>query len=186
MPGYPVFRLATTAAANAASQTVAWPSHATNDVALLLIQTDAQASALVTAAGFAAVTGSPQSTGTAAATNAVALQVFWNRATSAAMAAVTLADAGSHTFAQIITFTNVATSGNPWNAIGGNVKAVASTNLAITGVTTTTADCLIVAIGAGSVDTATAQASTWTNAALTSVTVVTNASTATGGGSFGM
>lgn len=183
MPGIPVFNLAGTAVSSATVNTVAWPSHATNDVALLLIQTDAEASSLVTAAGFASVTAA-QSTGTAAATNAVALQMFWKRATGTAEANVTLADAGSHTLAVILTFTNVATTGNPWNAVGGGVKATASTNCAISQVTTVTADSLIVAVLAGSVDTTTAQVSTWTNAGLANPAIaeIVDTATTTGGG----
>jgi hypothetical protein len=184
MAGIPVFNLAGTAVANATLNTVTWPTHAANDVALLIVQTDAEASSLVTAAGFVEVTGSPQTTGTAAATNAVALQVFWKRATGAAEANVTLADAGDHTFAQILTFTNVKTSGNPWNLTAGNVKAAASTNVQVTGFTTTTADCLIVAVIAGSVDTATAQASAWTDANLATPATaeMADVADATGGG----
>lgn len=184
MAGMPVFNLAGTAVANTTINTVAWPTHAANDVALLIIQTEAQASALVTAAGFVEVTGSPQTTGTAAATNAVALQVFWKRATGAAEANVSLSDAGDHTFAQILTFTNVKATGNPWNLTAGNVKAAASTNVQVTGFTTTTANCLIVAIVAGSVDTATAQVSAWTDANLAtpSITESADVADATGGG----
>ena len=97
----PVFNLAGTAVVSTTTATVSWPTHATNDVALLIVQSAAEASSLVTAAGFVQVTNSPQTTGTAAATNAVAVNVYWKRATTASEANVTCADAGDHVHAQL-------------------------------------------------------------------------------------
>lgn len=182
MAGTPVFRLAGSAASGTSSVSCVWPSHATNDVGLLLVQTEAQATTLVTAGAWVQVSNSPQTTGTAAATNAVGLQVFWARATSGAMPNVSINDAGDHVLAQIITFTNAKTSGNPWDITSGNVKAAASTNISVTGGTTTKALALIVDCIAGTFDSATVQASTWTNASLADYAEITDVATASGGG----
>jgi hypothetical protein len=183
MPGFPVFNLATGANNGTAAVTAAWPTHATNDVALLCIQSDGEAVTLSTAAGFVRVTGSPQTTGTAGATNAVYLDVFWARATNNAMPIVTIADPGDHTQSVILTFTNCATSGNPWDLAAGGVVTVATTAVAIASAgTTTDVNRLVVGILAGSVDTNTAQATGWAASALTSVAEIVDVYTTTGGG----
>ena len=184
MPGSPLFNLAGAANNGTTAVTVAWPAtHATNDVALLCIQTDGESATLSTAAGFVRVTGSPQTTGTAGATNAVYLDVFWCRATSSAQPNPVVADAGDHVQGVILTFTNCATSGNPWDLAAGNVVAAATTtvNMASPGTITQT-DELVVGILAGSVDTNTSQATGWANSALTSVAEIVDVYTTTGGG----
>ncbi len=184
MAGTPVFNLAGTAVLSATAATVAWPAHATNHVALLLVQTDELGVTLSTAAGFTRVTGSPQQTGAAAATNSVCLEVFWCRATSATQASVVIADPGDHIAAQIVTYTNIVTSGNPWDVISTGVQGTASTNCQIPSTTTTGADRLIVAVVANSFDSNTNQASAISNANLATPTIAIDSqfNTTQGGG----
>src|SRR6266700_4981461 len=101
----PSFGLAGTSQAGTGTISVSWPTHATNDIGLLVIQTDNQAVTLGTnAADWTQVTNSPQGTGTSAAAGATRLTVFWSRATSSSMGAVGVNDSGDHQIAQIITF----------------------------------------------------------------------------------
>jgi hypothetical protein len=79
-----------------------WPAHNINDIALLFVEsTGGQAVTLSTPAGFTEITNSPQATGTG--TNGTRLTVFWARATSNAMPTPTVADAGDHVYARIVT-----------------------------------------------------------------------------------
>lgn len=143
----------------------AWPAHAVNDVALLFVESaGGEAATLSTPAGFVEVASSPQSSGTG--TNGTRLTVFWARATSAAMATPRVADAGNHVHAQILTYRNVVTTGNPWNASSGGAKSPASTSVAVTGVTTTLAGSLVVQGVARDTDSTAAAFSAQTNANL--------------------
>ncbi len=189
MAGIPVFNLAGTGVGSVTAATVAWPSHATNDVALLLIESANEDVTLSTAAGFVQITDSPQGTGVAASTTAVRIEAYWCRATSATQASVVIADPGNHVAAQIITFTNIATKGNPWNVTSGGVQDTPSTNCQVAGATTTMADCLVVVVVANDLDIANAPASTWTNGNLASPTFAQVASFQTqagNGGGFGV
>src|SRR6478736_5105533 len=94
--------------------TVPWPvGHATDEVALLVVETAGEAVTLSTPAGFVAVTNSPQSTVTAGQDGATRLSVFWCRATSGAMVSPVVADSGNRQTAFIMTFTGCILTGNP-------------------------------------------------------------------------
>lgn len=164
------------------SITVPWPvSHQKDDIALLLVEcTGGQTSSLTTANGFAEITNSPQSTGTGTA--GTSLHVYWCRATSSSMASPVLSVGANHGYGVILTFRNVANSGNPWNITAGAVKAAASTSASTPTVTTTVANCLIVAAIARDDDSAAAEFSAWTNAALASITERQDEGTALGNG----
>ena len=165
--------------AAAANVTPAWPTHAIDDIALLFIEsTGGQAAALSVAAGFAAVTNSPQATGTT--TNGTRITVYWARATSTAMAAPTVTNPGNHVYAQILTYRGAINTGNPWEVTAGGVKATASTSVSLTPnptVTTTFTNELIVQAVALDIN---GSASAPTNANLTGITVRSNAGTALG------
>jgi predicted CxxxxCH...CXXCH cytochrome family protein len=151
--------------------TPVWPAHAVGDVALLFVETANQAVTLSTAAGFTAVSNSPQSTGTAAAAGGTSLTVFWARATSTSMTNPVVADSGDHQVAVILTFRGVTSAGNPWDVTAGSVKASASTTTTFPAVTTTTAGDLIVL--AAAVDRSAASTNNWsafTNANLSGLT----------------
>lgn len=122
--------------------TVPYPPHITNDVALLWVETANQAATLSTPAGFVEVTN--QGTGTAGAVGSTRLTLFWNRATSSAMASPVVADSGDHQLAFITTFRNCITTGNPWDVISGGVQTPATKNISIPGATTTLINTLVV------------------------------------------
>ena len=165
----------------------AWPTHQSGDVALLVVETANQAVTLSTAAGFTAVTNSPQGTGTAGGSSATRLTVFWKRATSSAEATPTIADSGDHQIAKIITFRGVTSSGDPWDITAGSVASSAGTSVSIPTVTTTVANTLVVTIVANATDTSSARTSGWTNSNLTSLTERMDNNTTNGnGGGFGV
>lgn len=160
-----------------------WPAHAVNDVALLFCESaGGQPVTLTTANGFAAVTNSPQATG--AGTAGTQITVFWARATSAAMTAPVVADAGDHVYCQILTYRGVIISGNPWDVTGGGVKATASTSVTVTGVTTTVANTLVVQAVAHDLDNAGAQFSAQSNGNFTATERVDAGTTQGNGGGF--
>ena len=149
----------------------AWPSHATDDIAILVaISNDAfsdpGAATLSVAAGFTAVTGGADSSTDGSAFSRVTL--FWCRATSGAMSTPTVAAAAGDNSAVIITFRGCTTSGDPYD--GASVAANASENTAVSvaGVVTAGANrAVLVAIGH---DNTAATCASYTNANLTSIT----------------
>ena len=177
----PNFQAAGTAVSSNGAVSPAWPTHVTDDVALLIVEsTGGQPATLSTAAGFVAVANSPQATGLT--TSGTQLTVFWARATSSAMAAPTVADPGDHVYAQIITYRNVIRTGNPWDVTGGGFKILSSTSLTVTGVTTTVADTLVVQAAARDDDSAAAEFGSITNAGLTSIGLRSDGGTTQGNG----
>lgn len=182
----PWFQAAGTALSGTGAVSPAWPAHQVGDIALLFVESaGGQAATLSTSAGFVAVLNSPQATGSGA--NGTRITVFWARATSTAMATPTVADPGDHVYAQIITYRGVILYGNPWDVTGGGVKAVASTSVTVTGVTTTVPDTLIVQAVARDNDSAAAAFSAETNANLTGIAERSDAGTTSGnGGGFGV
>ena len=173
------FQAAGTAVSGTGAVTPTWPAHTTGDVALLFVESaGGQAVSLSTAAGFAAVPNSPQATGAAAAGTRVT--VFWARATSATMAAPTVADPGDHVYAQIITYRGVINTGNPWDVTGGGVKAVDT--ITVTGVTTTVPNTRIVQAATRDADSTAASFAAQTNPTLTGLTERSDAGTTQGNG----
>jgi hypothetical protein len=178
----PTYQAAGSAVSGTGAITPAWPTHQSGDVALLIVESANQAITLSTPAGFAAVTNSPQGTGTAGGTSATRLTVFWKRATTSAEPNPTVADSGDHQIARIITFRGVVASGNPWDVTAGNVASSASTSVSIPGATTTVANTLVVAIVTNGTDTSSAQAGSWANSNLTSLTERVDGGTTSGNG----
>lgn len=177
----PFFQAAGTSANGTNAITVAWPTHAVNDVALLFVESSGgQPVTLSTPSGFVQITGSPQATG--ASTAGTQLTVFWARATSAAMPSVTVADPGDHVYARIITYRGVISSGNPWDVTVGGIKSTASTSVTVTGVTTTLADTLIVQAVARDNDSSGAAFSAETNGSLAGIAERSDAGTTSGNG----
>ena len=161
--------------------TPTWPAHVAGDVALLFIESaGGEAATLSTPAGFVAVANSPQATG--AGTAGARITVFWARATSAAMAAPTVADPGNHVYAQIITYRGVMATGNPWDVTAGGTKAVASTAVSVTGVTTNVPNTLVVQAAARDIDSNAAAFSAQANATLTGIAERSDAGTTSGNG----
>jgi hypothetical protein len=163
---------------------------AANDILLLFIETANQAVSISNQNGgtWAAVTSSPQGTGTAGGTAATRLTVFWSRY-NGTQGAPTVSDSGNHQLARMVAIRGAVSSGNPWDVTAGGVDATSDTSASIPGATTTVANTLVVVATAGSLPDAsgTAQFSAWTNANLTSLTERTDNSVSSGnGGSLGI
>ncbi|MEI7851531.1 MAG: putative Ig domain-containing protein [Kiritimatiellales bacterium] len=163
---------------------------ATGDILLLFVETANQTSTVSVANGgtWAQVTGSPQGTGTAAATASTRLTAFWSRY-NGTQGAPTVSDSGDHQIARMIAIRGAAASGNPWDVTAGGVEATSDTSASIPGATTTVANTLVVVAVAGSLpdSTSTAIFSGWANANLTSLTERTdNANTSGNGGALGV
>lgn len=125
---------------------VAWPTHQTNDIGLLVIETTGNGLTIniTTPSGWAAVPGSPVTD--VATTAGSKLQVWWKRAASASETAVTVPDSGFHQIARIFTFRDCITTGNPWDVTTTGNKTTASLTATVPAVTTTVADTLITMI----------------------------------------
>ena len=174
----PTYQAAGAAVSGTGAVSPAWPAHATNDIALLFVESrGTQAATLSTAAGFTAVANSPQTTSPDG--TGTRLTVFWARATSNAMGAPTVADPGDHVYARIITYRGVTTTGNPWDATAGGVR---DGTISLSSITTTVADTLVVQAVSRDNDLATAAFSAQTNANLASIAERADAGTTSGNG----
>lgn len=138
-------------------------SYASGDIFLLMVETANQA--VSAPSGYAAVTNSPQGTGTAGAAGGVRLSVFWKRATGSEVAP-TVADTGDHQSAMILCLRGCATSGDPWEASAGDVEASASATITFPAVTTLGTDRLIVQMAANDADLSGPQVSAWANSTM--------------------
>jgi hypothetical protein len=98
------------------------------------------------------------------------------------MAAPTIADAGDHVWARILTYRGVINTGNPWDVTGGGVKATTSLTVTVTGVTTTVPNTLIVQAVARDNDSTAAAFSAQTNANLTGIVERFDTGTTVGNG----
>lgn len=88
---------------------VPWPaSHATNDIAICLVETANQS--LSTPSGWNDVY-TPTGSGN------TRLHAFWKRATSGAESDCAIGDSGDHQIARIVTYRNCVTSGSPIDAV---------------------------------------------------------------------
>lgn len=132
--------------------TVAWPTHQIDDVALLFVESENQTISLSTPNGFAEVANSPIGTGTAGGAGATRLAVYWARATSSSMASPVVADSGDHTFAVIVTFRGVITTGDPVDATANAVTTPANTTTTFPAVSASAVDDVVVLASAVDLD----------------------------------
>jgi hypothetical protein len=139
-----------------------------NDLILLFVESANQAVTLPT--GFTEVTGSPVSTGTAAAAGGVRLSVYYRFATGADTT-TSVADTGDHTTAIKLAYRGVDQT-TPFDATAvTGTKGTASTSSSFPGITTTTDNAWVVHGSALDLDAAsTATTGTPTNANLTGLT----------------
>lgn len=138
------------------------------DLELLFVESANQA--ISTPSGWTECSGSPQSTGTAAAAGGVRLAVFY-RWVTATLGNITVADSGDHTTAIRHLYRGVDPY-SPITVTAGSVKSSATgTTFTLTGLTTPVNDCLIVLAVANDRDaTSTTNLSSWTNANLSNLT----------------
>jgi fibronectin type 3 domain-containing protein len=187
----PTFVAAGAVASGTGTITPALPSGiASGDILLLFAETSNQAISISNSNGgtWAQVTNSPQGTGTAAATSATRLTVFWSRY-NGTQGAPTLSDSGNHQIGRMIAIRGAAASGNPWDVTAGGVEATSDTSGSIPGATTTVSNTLVVVAAAGSLPdaTGTSNFSAWTNANLTSLTErIDNTQNPGNGGALGI
>ena len=127
-----------------ASVSAAWPTHLTNDIGLVVIETSGNSANLTPPAGWVALPGTPVTD--VATTAGSKLHVWWKRAASAAEAAVATGAGTDHVLARLYTFRGCVTTGNPWNVITTGTKTTASTTATVPALTTTLDDTLITMI----------------------------------------
>ncbi|MBP9817867.1 LamG domain-containing protein [Candidatus Shapirobacteria bacterium] len=169
------------AAATTGTASPAWPTHQTDDVALLFVETIGESAAVLTTPnGFVAVTASPKAVGTG--TSGTTLSVFWARATSGAMSAPVIKASGDHIFAVVVTYRNVIETGDPWDVAIGSTKAVVSTRTTWESVTTTVDNTLIVYAATRHNDSAAAAWGIITNPGVTGLTERVDSGTTSGNG----
>jgi hypothetical protein len=121
-----------------------WPTHAIGDIALLFVESTGQTTVtLSTPNGFEPVTNSPQPIGVGN-TSGTKLSVFWARATNTGMSAPVIMDPGDHIIAQIVTYSNCAIQGLPFDVSVGSTQSVGSTKTTWDSVTTTVDNTLVV------------------------------------------
>ena len=150
----------------------------TNDVMVLICETDNQVianDASLKTAGWTEFTSSPQGT------TGTRLTAYWKRH-DGSESNPALGDAGDHTGGQVLVFRGCITTGSPINAEAGSVAGTASTSVTFPTITTTEASCLVVNAVVWSTDSASAQASAWTNASLASITEIQDSGSTAGNG----
>jgi hypothetical protein len=170
-----------TAASGTGAITPGVPAGTTaEDVLVLFVETSNEAVPAVS--GYAEVLGSPVSVTTGTVTR---LTVRWHRATGDESGTVSVGDPGDHAIARIVGVRGCIATADPWNVTAAATELVADTSASCPTVTTTVANCLVLAAVATGTDVAsTAHASSWTNANLASVTERCDdwTSSGTGGG----
>lgn len=119
----------------------------TNELIIIAIesanQSLAQAYTNLTNNGYARPANSNVVVGTAAAATATMTDIWWKRA-AGGDANVVLGDFGDHTACAVSVYTNVITTGDPWDATINVAYGTPGTQVNTYGVTTSTANCLIV------------------------------------------
>jgi len=145
---------------------------------VLLCETNNQVianDAALKTAGWTEFTSSPQGT------TGTRLTAYWKRH-DGSESNPALGDAGDHTGGQVLVFRGCVTTGSPINVEAGSVAGTASTSVTFPTVTTTEDGCLVVNAVAWSTDSAAAQASSWTNASLASITEIQDSGSTAGNG----
>ncbi len=167
----PTYQAAGTLVATQTSGAVSWPTHAADDIGVLIIEYDPNGGTDPTGlSGWTEFTGSPIKTGTSPATSC-ALSVWWRRATSSSEGSITVPDCGNHFVARIVTIRGCITSGNPFDVVSsGAFSGTEDTSQSIPGATTTVADCLVLLLCANGGNFTTNSWSSLTNADLSSLT----------------
>ena len=124
--------------------TPTWPSHSTNTIGLLFVNSAGNDPVPATPTGFTLIRTEATTGG---GTDRARATVFWKRATSGSESAPTVADTGNHQLAYIDTYDGAATSGNVIGAIDGGTKGANSTSFSVPGAVDTTAvDNLVFAV----------------------------------------
>lgn len=168
----PTFVGASTPQDGTTASSISWPSgHATNDIAILVVTSANEAIAVPT--GFTQIVMSAGQ-GTAAAVGSTRIGIFWCRATSAAMAAVSIADSGDNNHAAMVVFRGCITTGNPYESLSARAtnSPTASTSLSLANANSTagTLRTIVACVVTNRDSINNTHWSGWANANLTSVT----------------
>lgn len=126
----PVFQAVGNQSAGTGAISVVWPTHVIDDFALLVIETSGNGTTLTPPSGWTTLT--PTSSNVDLPTVAGSILYIWYKfATSAAEAAVSVADSGDHQIARIYTFRNVNRQ-NPFHTTNTNVSSAVPANGTLT------------------------------------------------------
>lgn len=185
MANAPNVRAVGTGLGSQTSGTPTLPTHATNDILVVVAMTANQAFPSMPS-GWAHAPGSPTvGIGTAGAAGGLRLHVLWTRASSAAQTNPVFGDSGDVQYLRAMSVANVISVGDPWDASANYNATSNTTSLIFPAITTTTPNTMVILAAAFDRDAAsTAVLGAPTNANLTSVVermdnIVT---TGTGGG----
>jgi hypothetical protein len=163
---------------------IAWPAgHQTDDVGFLLVHTNNQALPS-TPTGCTLILGGTGA-GTAAGVGGVRMYLFWIRATSGAMASISVADSGNITGAQLFVFRGCRKApGLPYEAAVINRTGAATTAVSILATTALTGkNRTLLAVLAHARDLAsTANLSGWANGSTSGMNEIGDTSVATSNG----
>jgi hypothetical protein len=127
--------------AGAAALTVSWPTHQTNDIGILVVETDGAGTNMGTPANWDLIQGPITDVASTAGSK---LYAFWRRATSNAEATVSVPDSGDHQIARIYTFRGALEGSSPIDVSTSSTKTTASTTVTIPAVVTTVDNALVV------------------------------------------
>jgi len=139
----PIFQAeGTQVSTSGSSAVVSWPTHLTNDIGLVVIETSGNSADLTPPAGWTAIPDTPVSD-TAGLASGSKLHVWWKRAASASESVVNTGGALDHILACIYTFRGCVTTGNPYNVTTTGAKTTISTTATVPALVTTVDDTLI-------------------------------------------
>jgi hypothetical protein len=159
--------------ATSGSTTVGYPTGVTTDDILILLQeTNASDAAPTAPSGWAEITNSPSTDSTF-----TRLSAFWKRydgTGSDVTSGMLLSDAGDHQIAVILGFRNCIQTGNPWDVTAAGSNGASDTSMSLPSVTTTGTNRLILLAASTDYeqDDTGAEFSGWTNASLTGITEI--------------
>lgn len=141
--------------------------YADGDLLVLVVGSANQT--IATPSGWTQVSNSPQGTGTGGSAGGVAVAVFY-KIVSGAQSALSVADSGNYTVAQMLCFRKVDTS-TPIDVTAGSVKSSATgTTFTLPSVTTTADnDLVLLCVGQDRDLASTTNLSSWTNANLANI-----------------
>jgi len=143
-PTFQAFSAIAAAASGSADPTVTLPGHAANDILLLATIVRSNTATVATPAGWTQI-GSPTVRSTVAT-----YQFFWKRAAGSAETNPLIDRTGTtgDVYAAVITYRGAFTTGDPWE-VKGTAQTGTTDPSVFTGITTLTADSLVVVAVAG-------------------------------------
>ena len=130
----------------AGSHNVTLPTHAANDIILIVVTTANQlppAANTFGSNGFTLVPNLPDGSGTVGGATGLRLFVYWTRATSAAQTAPSTGDSGSYQSSVAMSIQNCVETGQPFETPANTRATAAATSVSFNDITTSNANTLI-------------------------------------------